>query len=177
MYIYITCERSNLKCIITVLVVFTIFAFINALYEIMYVDIIYIILQKIGCEQLNFLKLVKDLKAPIEVSTYNQIYDILQSGKYYIGSKHFRIFNSVEEIIKLRVKHSSSSKQKYTLNELQELESKIVLIRDHRSSSDRLSSDEIEYFLSVRKCYCVIEALLYIAMNFIQVINGMIVYI
>ena len=109
------------------------------------------ILQKNCCEQLNFLKLIKDLQAPIEVSTYDRIQDLLESGKYYIGSKSFRIFNSVEEIIKLRVNNSSSSKQKYTLNELQELESKIVLIRDHRSSADKLSSDQIEYFLNVRK--------------------------
>ena len=94
--------------------------------------------------------MIKDLQAPIEVSTYDQIRDILESGKFYFGSKRFRIFNSTEEIIKLRVMDSSCSKQKYTLTELQELESKIVLIRDHRSSSDKLSSDEIEHFLNVR---------------------------
>ena len=90
------------------------------------------------------------MQAPVEISTYDQIHDVLESGKYYIGSKGFRIFNSVEEIIKLRVSDSSSPKQKYTLNELQELESKIVLIRDHRSSSEKSSSDQIEFFLNVR---------------------------
>ena len=97
------------------------------------------------------LKLIKDLQAPIEVSTYDQIRDILESGKIYFGSKSFRIFNSTEEIIKLKVLNSTSSKQKYTLTELQELESKIVLIRDHTSSSDKLSSREIEDFLDVCK--------------------------
>ena len=109
------------------------------------------IVQKSCCDELKFLKLLKDLQAPIEVSTYDQIHDILKSGKFYFGSKCFRIFSSTEETIKLRVMNSSNSKQKYTLTELQELESKIVLIRDHRCSSDKLSSDEIEHFLNVRK--------------------------
>lgn len=96
------------------------------------------------------VKLSKDLQAPIEFSTYDQIREILESGKYYFGSKHFRIFISTEEIIKLKVANSTSSKQTYTLTELQELESKIVLIRDHRCPSDKLSGDEIERFLNVR---------------------------
>ena len=96
------------------------------------------------------VKLSKDLQAPIEFSTYDQIREILEYGKYYFGSKCFRIFISTEEIIRLRVMNSTSSKQKYTLTELQELESKIVLIRDHRSPSDKLSGDEIEHFLNVR---------------------------
>ena len=87
------------------------------------------------------------------MNTYDQIRDILESGKIQFGSKRFRIFNSTEEIIKLRVTNSTSSKQKYTLTELQELESKIVLIRDHRSSSEKLSSREIEDFLNVCKMY------------------------
>lgn len=94
--------------------------------------------------------MIKDLQAPIETSTYDQIHNILESGKCYIGSKHFRIFNGVEEMVRLRVENSSCSKRKYALNELQELESKIVLIRDHRYSSDKLPSDQIEDFLTVR---------------------------
>ena len=123
----------------------------------------YCLIQKNCCEELNFLKLIKDLQAPIEVSTYDRIHDILEFGKYYIGSKDFKIFNSIEEIIRLKVNSNSSPKKKYTFNELQELESKIVLIRDHKpstdeivlirdhkSSTDKLSSDKIEYFLNVR---------------------------
>ena len=115
----------------------------------------YYLIQKNCCEELNFLKLIKDLQAPIEVSTYDRIHNILEFGKYYIGSKDFKIFNSIEEIIKLKVNNNSSPKKKYTFNELQELESKIVLIRDHKPSTDKLSSDKIEYFLNVRfVCSC-----------------------
>ena len=115
----------------------------------------YIVLQKTCRDELSLVKLSKDLQAPIEFSTYDQIREIVKSGKYYFGSKRFRIFISTEEIIKLRVKNSTSSKQTYTLTELQELESKIVLIRDHRSPSDKLSADEIECFLNVRNiCMC-----------------------
>ena len=114
-----------------------------------------IVLQKTCCDELSLVKLSKDLQAPIEFNTYDQIREILESGKYNFGSKRFRIFISTEEIIKLRVKNSTSSKETYTLTELQELESKIVLIRDHRSPSDKLSADEIEYFLDVRNvCMC-----------------------
>ena len=106
---------------------------------------------------------------PVEIGTYDQVKAILEDGEYYIGRRRQKekvhyFFNCVEEIVTLRSK--KSVKQKYTLNELKELESKVVLIRDHSSSvktiessmadsgiisgSDSVTSKDIEKFLNVR---------------------------
>jgi len=103
---------------------------------------------------------------PVEISTYDQVSAILEDGEYQIGSKKQCLFHCVEEIVTLRIKKPANSKQRYTLNNLKELESKVVLIRDHSSSavehdvteevvttdhhpSDKLASKDIEKFLNV----------------------------
>ena len=112
---------------------------------------------------------------PVEISTYDQVKAILEDGEYQIGSKKQCIFHCVEEVVTLRIKKSSSTKQRYTLNDLKELESKVVLIRDHSSSAakvkhdvtegmltsdhhpsiinDKLASKDIEKFLNVSHTY------------------------
>ena len=109
---------------------------------------------------------------PVQISTYDQVKAILVDGKYYIGRRKQYVFHCVEEIVTLRIKESVNTKQKYTLNGLKELESKVVLIRDHSSSvkkvvnsmtegvlvtdhipsfvNDPLPSKDIEKFLNVR---------------------------
>ena len=102
---------------------------------------------------------------PVEIGTYDQVKAILENGEYQIGSKKQHIFQSVEEIVVLKIKKSTSAKQKYTMNDLKELESKVVLIRDHSTKeqtegvlttenqssifSDKLASKDIEKFLNV----------------------------
>jgi len=120
---------------------------------------------------------------PVEIGTYDQVKAILEDGEYQIGSKKQCLFHCVEEIVILRIKKSASSKQSYTLNDLKELESKVVLIRDHSSSAakvkhdvteevlavdhrsivnDKLSSKDIEKFLNVSHTYL---RVLYIPLN------------
>ena len=130
------------------------------------------------------MKQLKDLQAPIEVSTYDQVKAMLKSGVYHISCKYEQIFHSTEEIVVLEIEQrGSKSKQKqtlYTLNDLKDLESKIILIRDSGSSTvdgqslktqlsdnvqeashnvsissdisllDKLSSKQVEGFLNVR---------------------------
>jgi len=81
---------------------------------------------------------------PVEIGTYDQVNAILEDGEYQIGSKKRCIFHCVEEIVTLRIKKSVSSKQRYTLNDLKELESKVVLIRDHSSSAVKVKHDVTE---------------------------------
>ena len=114
------------------------------------------------------MKQTKDLQAPIEVSTYDEIKQILESGEYIISCKYYQIFHSTEEVISLKFKSCTGKDKTYTISDLKDLESKIVLIRDHRSndqdsntnskdpqtdsssSIDNLFSKQIEDFLSVR---------------------------
>ena len=111
---------------------------------------------------------------PIEIGTYGQIKAILEDGEYHIGSKKHMIFHGIDEMVSLKpTKDSKRLNQTYTLNDLKELESKIVLIRDHSSFSvgkddhtmeiteisnyisssitdnSKLSSKDIEKFLNV----------------------------
>ena len=123
------------------------------------------------------------MQAPIEVSTYDQVKAILIFGVYNISCKYHQIFCSSKEIVSLRIKNCSYSEQKqikYTLDDLKDLESKIILIRDSRSSTvngrsletqlsedlekpgynvsvssdasvfEKLSSKEVDEFLDVR---------------------------
>ena len=104
-------------------------------------------LQKFCCEDLNFLKQIKDLQAPIEVSTYDQVKAMLISGVYHISCKYHQIFHSTEETVSLVIKECSESKQKltvYTLSDLKDLESKIILVRDSRSSAVDSQSSETQ---------------------------------
>ncbi|XP_065899490.1 E3 ubiquitin-protein ligase rnf213-alpha-like isoform X3 [Dysidea avara] len=121
-------------------------------------------------KDLRFYKQVKDFRMPVEIGTYDQVKAILEDGEYFIGSKKQCIFHRVEDIVTLRIK-KSAAKQRYNLNDLKELESKVVLIRDHSSSttkaqhsiaegvvsadhhssivSDKLASKDIEKFLNI----------------------------
>lgn len=117
------------------------------------------------------------MQAPIEVSTYDQVKAILTFGVYNISCQYHQIFYSSKEIVSLRIKGCS-----YTLDDLKDLESKIILIRDSRSSAvngqsletqlsedmektghsvsvssdtsvfEKLSSKEVDEFLDVRMC-------------------------
>jgi len=82
---------------------------------------------------------------PVEIGTYDQVKAILEDGEYQIGSKGQNMFHCVEEIVTLKIKKSTNSK---TLNDLKELESKVVLIRDHSSSDTKAQHDLTEGILT-----------------------------
>ena len=113
------------------------------------------------------------MQAPIEISTYDQVKVILEFGVYNISCKYHQIFQFSREFVVLRIKGCSDSKQKqvvYTLDDLKDLESKIILIRDSKSSigndqnlknelsdnkdkatyDEKLSSKKVDDFLDVR---------------------------
>ena len=123
---------------------------------------------------------MKDMQAPIEVGTFDKVKTILLYGEYCISCKYHQIFHSDKEIVKITIKDCPYSNQQYTLSDLKDLESKIILIRDSRASavngqgteskppetshiasqkvsissdtslSEKLSSKEVDGFLDVR---------------------------
>ena len=95
----------------------------------------FLIWQESCCTDLNFFKQIKDMQTPVEFNTYKQVKAILKFGEYHISCKYHQIFHSGEEIVTLRIKDCSCSKPFYTLNDLKNLESKIILIRDSRFST------------------------------------------
>ena len=93
---------------------------------------------------------IKDLQAPIEVSTYDEIKEIMETGKYRIKCKYYQIFYSTEEFISLECRSTYGGSQTYTTNDLKDLESRLVLIRDHASNDEGdVQSADIEFFLNV----------------------------
>ena len=82
------------------------------------------------------------MQAPIEVSTYDQVKTILSHGEYCIGCKYHEIFNSDEEIVSLVIKNHPYSNQKYSLSDLKDLESKIILVRESKPLTEKGQSKE-----------------------------------
>ncbi|XP_065899482.1 E3 ubiquitin-protein ligase rnf213-alpha-like isoform X2 [Dysidea avara] len=80
------------------------------------------------CQDLPFFRQIKGLRMPVETGTYEQVKAIMEGGECCIGSKvHFTLLR-VEEVVKIKTK---GAKHSYTLIDLKELESRVVLIRDH----------------------------------------------
>ena len=98
-------------------------------------------------KDLSFLKQIKNMQAPIEVNTFDQVKTILLYGEYCISCKYHQIFHSDKEVVNLMIKDCPYSNQHYTLSDLKDLESKIILIRDSQSST--ANGEGTETFLSV----------------------------
>ena len=91
------------------------------------------------------------MQAPIEVGTYDKVKTILLYGEYCICCKYHQIFHSGNEIVTLTIKECPYSSQQYTLNDLKDLESKIILIRDSESSTENGQGTENKSFTNVQK--------------------------
>ena len=98
-----------------------------------------------------FLKQIKDMQAPIEVGTYDKIKTILLYGEYCISCKYHQILHSDNEIVTLTTKSCPYSNHQYTLSDLKDLESKIILIRDSKSSAVNGQSAENKSLESTQK--------------------------
>jgi len=117
------------------------------------------------------------------MNTYDQIKAIMKQGEYFVAIKDDFSCQDTEQIVELKVtpsdvkntpsdvknttsdakNASSDGKTKgnhdvYKLTDLKELENKVILIRDHRSSSSKsnleihqIPSKDIDTFLQVRK--------------------------
>ena len=85
----------------------------------------------------------------MEVTSFGQMTNINQLGQYTIGSTRRGISTSRAEVIRLRLVETRGDKRlpklHYTLDELRDLESKLVLI----TGRDSLERKEVDQFLQV----------------------------
>ena len=85
----------------------------------------------------------------MEVTSFGQMRNINHLGQYTIGSTRRGISTSRAEIIRLRLVETRGMKRlpkvHYTLDELRDLESKLVLI----TGRDSLERKEVDQFLHV----------------------------
>ena len=102
-----------------------------------------------SCEQeIDWYQSVKETQGSVEKTSFGQMRNINQYGRYEIGSKGKGILFSRSEAIHLKLRQSRRkkiAKLQYTLNELRDLESKLVLITGRESKERK----EVDVFLDV----------------------------
>ena len=90
---------------------------------------------------------VKDTQGDVETTSYGQMRNILKFGRFNIGKatgpSSFTIHSLVH--MKLISKDKDLSKKMYTLDELRDLESKLVLICGDKADA----RTEVDHFLNV----------------------------
>ena len=73
---------------------------------------------------------MKETQASVEVSSYGHMNNIFKYGCYSVGTRKSQICQNFHEVIHLLMKESYNhlAKNSYNLEELHDLESKLVLI-------------------------------------------------
>jgi hypothetical protein len=91
---------------------------------------------------------VKETQASVEITSFGQMNNIFQYGCYTVGSDTSRICQSYHEVIHLALKERNKrlTKQSYNLEELRDLESKLVLITGSKAENRA----HVDTFIDVR---------------------------
>ena len=92
---------------------------------------------------------VKRTQGSVEVTSIGTMNDILEHGCYFIGSSRPEIMKDVKDIVHLKLTERDTEnrivKKKYNLEELHDLESKLVLITGSKAEYRQ----EVDLFLDV----------------------------
>lgn len=90
---------------------------------------------------------MKETQKSIEVTSYTQMTDIQKYGCYQVGSSTLQICQNLHEVIHLSLKEKDKplTKKKFNLEELRDLESKLVLITGSKTEY----RDEVDLFVDV----------------------------
>ena len=100
-----------------------------------------------GCnKEFDWYKAVKDTQGSVERSTFGQMGAILDYGSYHVDSSTSK---SIHEIISVTLEERGKRlhKKLYTLEELRDLESKLVLITGSRAENREM----VDLFLNVSR--------------------------
>ena len=108
-----------------------------------------ILLIQRSCEQeIDWYQSVKETQGSVEKTSFGQMRNINQYGCYEIGTRGKGILFLRSAAIHLHLRHSEQkkiAKLHYTLDELRDLESKLVLITGRESKERK----EVDLFLEV----------------------------
>lgn len=87
--------------------------------------------------ELEWYKSVKETQASVEVTSFGQMNNIFQCGCYTVGSDKSKICQDYKEVIYLSLKERKKrlTKKRYNLEELRDLESKLVLITGSKAEN------------------------------------------
>ena len=97
---------------------------------------------------MEWYKSVKDTQASVEITSYGQMNNIFECGCYKIGIKRPVICKSHSEVISLTLIETGEkrlAKKRYNLEELRDLESKLVLITGRNAEKRKM----VDLFLDV----------------------------
>lgn len=94
---------------------------------------------------------MKETQGSVEKSSFGQMYNIKRYGYYTVGSSTEVTYSKASEVIKMDLKqeHKSLARYKYTMDELRDLESKLVLITGRKSEE----KNDVDHFLKVNCCF------------------------
>uniref|UniRef100_A0A1X7TWB5 RZ-type domain-containing protein n=1 Tax=Amphimedon queenslandica TaxID=400682 RepID=A0A1X7TWB5_AMPQE len=109
-------------------------------------------------KQIEWYKSVKETQGSVEKSSFGQMYNIKRYGYYTVGSSSEATYSKASEVIKMDLKqeHKSLARYKYTMDELRDLESKLVLITGRKSEE----KNDVDHFLKVFNSVCHIAEVL-----------------
>lgn len=101
-------------------------------------------------EELEWYKSLKDTQA--SVTSYGEMSSILKYGTYTIGSDSQSVVTRLHDIITLKLNTTDKriTKKQYSFVELQDLESKLVLITGSKAKNRK----EVDLFLDVSTMVC-----------------------
>ena len=120
-----------------------------------YCDYIFptVLLQDACNKELEWYKSVKETQASVEVTSFGQMNNIFQYGCYTVGSGRAQICHHYHQVIhlSLRERDKRLTKKSYNLEELRDLESKLVLITGSKAENRA----QVELFIDVRINTCV----------------------
>ena len=92
---------------------------------------------------------MKETQASVEVTSYGQMNNIFEYGCYQVGTKKSAVCQNYSEVIHLMLKERGKrlAKKKYNLEELRDLESKLVLITGSKAEYRA----QVDHFVDVRE--------------------------
>lgn len=88
---------------------------------------------------------MKETQGSVEVTSFGQMRTINKYGRYCIGSSKKEVHTSQSQVIKLIVDKNRLHKTCYYLDDLTDLESKLVLI----TGRDSQEAEKVDKFLKV----------------------------
>ena len=119
-------------------------------------------------KQLEWYKGVKQNQGSVEVTSFGQMNNIFALGYYKIGSTEpGQALHTINELVslKLDVREKEVLKSCYTLDELRDLESKLVLITGSKAENRK----DVDQYLNVSlPCHVVHYTQILIHLNLVQ---------
>jgi len=98
-------------------------------------------------KQLEWYKSVKETQGSVEVTSFGKMRNILTYGQYKVGSHSTHMIHSIQDMIHLKLENTEKQlpKTSFSLDDLQDLESKLVLITGSKAENRK----EVDQFLNV----------------------------